>query len=94
MALVTDNGIERGMTALFAEAERVKRFGFTASELDRQKANMRLFLERASIEEATWESDRLADGTHGTSSRRSPFRASATSTRCTSASSRRSRWLK
>ncbi len=61
VALVTDNGIERGMTALFAEAERVKRFGFTASELDRQKANMRLFLERASIEEATWESDRLAD---------------------------------
>ena len=46
---------------MFTEAERVKRFGFTASELDRQKANMRLFLERASIEEATWESDRLAD---------------------------------
>jgi zinc protease len=61
VALVTDNGIERGTTALFAEAERVKRFGFTASELDRQKANMRLFLERASVEEATWESDRLAD---------------------------------
>jgi zinc protease len=60
-ALVTETGIERGLTAMFAEAERVKRFGFTASELDRQKANMRLFLERASIEEATWESDRLAD---------------------------------
>ena len=61
VALVAENGIERGLTALFAEAERVKRFGFTASELDRQKANMRLFLERASIEEATWESGRLAD---------------------------------
>ena len=60
-ALVTENGIERGLTAMFAEAERVKRFGFTASELERQKANMRLFLERASVEEATWESDRLAD---------------------------------
>ena len=60
-ALVPDNGIERALTALFAETERVKRFGFTASELDRQKANMRLFLERASIEEATWQSGRLAD---------------------------------
>jgi zinc protease len=60
-ALVTETGIERGLTAMFAEAERVKQFGFTSSELDRQKANMRLFLERASIEEATWESGRLAD---------------------------------
>jgi len=60
-ALVADGGIERGLTAMFAEAERVKRFGFTATELDRQKANMRLFLERASVEEATWESGRLAD---------------------------------
>ncbi len=60
-ALVTDGGIERGLTALFAETERVRRFGFTASELERQKANMRLFLERASVEEASWESGRLAD---------------------------------
>ena len=61
IALVTENGVERGLSAMFAEAERVKRFGFTATELERQKANMRLFLERASIEEATWESGRLAD---------------------------------
>jgi zinc protease len=60
-ALVTENGIERGLTAMFAETERVRQFGFTAGELDREKANMRLFLERASIEEATWESGRLAD---------------------------------
>jgi zinc protease len=60
-ALVTENGIEKGLTAMFAETERVRQFGFTAGELDREKANMRLFLERASIEEATWESGRLAD---------------------------------
>ena len=60
-ALVADGGVERGLTALFAEAERVRRFGFTATELERQKANMRLFLERASVEEASWESGRLAD---------------------------------
>jgi zinc protease len=60
-ALVPDTGIERALTAMFAEAERVRRFGFTSTELERQKANMRLFLERAAIEEATWESGRLAD---------------------------------
>src|SRR5688572_22407722 len=43
-ALVPDNGVEKALTALFAETERVKRFGFTAIELDRLKANMRLFL--------------------------------------------------
>ncbi len=60
-ALVPDTGLERALTAMFAEAERVRRFGFTSTELERQKANMRLFLERAAIEEATWESGRLAD---------------------------------
>jgi zinc protease len=60
-ALVTENGIERGLTALFAETDRVTRFGFTASELERQKLNTQRFLERAMVEEATWESDRLAD---------------------------------
>ena len=60
-ALVAENGIEKGLTAMFAETERVRQFGFTAGELDREKANMRLFLERASVEEATWESGRLAD---------------------------------
>src|SRR5688500_9916866 len=60
-ALVAENGIERGLTALFTEADRVARFGFTASELERQKLNTRRFLERAMVEEATWQSDRLAD---------------------------------
>ena len=36
-ALVTDDGVERGLEALFTEAERVARFGFTQTELDRQK---------------------------------------------------------
>ena len=34
-ALVTEDGIEKGLTALFTEADRVARFGFTATELDR-----------------------------------------------------------
>ena len=39
-AAVKEDGIERGLDALFTEAERVTRFGFTASELDRQKTSM------------------------------------------------------
>jgi len=34
---VKDNGIEPGLETLLTEAERVKQFGFTQTELDRQK---------------------------------------------------------
>jgi zinc protease len=60
-ALVTENGVERGLTALFTEADRVARFGFTATELERQKLNMRLGLERAMVEEDAHTSEALAD---------------------------------
>jgi zinc protease len=60
-AVAVDGNIERALTAMFTEMDRVARFGFTATELERQKLNMRLFLERATIEEATWQSDALAD---------------------------------
>jgi zinc protease len=36
-AQVKEDGVERGLDALLGEAERVSRFGFTATELDRQK---------------------------------------------------------
>jgi zinc protease len=39
-AIVEDGGIARGLEALLTEAERVRRFGFTATELDRAKANV------------------------------------------------------
>lgn len=39
-ATVTDSTIIRGLSALVTEAERVRRHGFTQSELDRQKASM------------------------------------------------------
>ncbi len=60
-AVAVDGNIEKALTAMFTETERVARFGFTATELERQKLNMRLFLERATIEEATWQSESLAD---------------------------------
>ena len=60
-ALVTNNGIERGLTALFSETARVARFGFTQTELDRVKANTEQFYERALTERVSQESASLAD---------------------------------
>ncbi len=37
---VNDNGIERGLEALATEVERVRRYGFTETELEREKAKM------------------------------------------------------
>jgi zinc protease len=39
-ALVADGGIERGLAALFTEADRVARFGFTQTELDRYRLGL------------------------------------------------------
>ena len=47
---VKEDGIERGLEALFTEAERVATFGFTATELDRVKRNILRGLERAVTE--------------------------------------------
>ncbi len=37
---VKDKGLERGLDALLTEAERVKKFGFTQTELDREKKEL------------------------------------------------------
>jgi zinc protease len=49
-ALVKDDGIERGLDALLSEAERVSRFGFTATELDRQKLSVLQNYQRQAAE--------------------------------------------
>ena len=46
---VLENGTERGLGALFTEAERVARFGFTPSELEREKTNVLRGIERSYI---------------------------------------------
>jgi len=56
-ALVKEDGIERGLDALFTESERVARFGFTPTELERQKRDAlrsyeRLYAERDKQESA------------------------------------------
>src|SRR6185369_4654070 len=60
-AIVTEGGVERGLSALFTEIDRVARFGFTATELNRQKLNLQRSLERAVIEKDKSPSRPLAD---------------------------------
>jgi zinc protease len=49
-ALVKEDGIERGLDSLLNEAERVARFGFTATELERQKQSVLRTYERNALE--------------------------------------------
>ena len=57
IALVKEDGIERGLSAILPELERVSRFGFTAPELDRQRqATLRAY-ERIVTEKPNRESD-------------------------------------
>jgi zinc protease len=49
-AIVADNGIQRGLNALLTEGERVRRFGFLQSELDRARKDMQRGIEEAYAE--------------------------------------------
>lgn len=60
-AVVADGGVERGLEAVLAEAERVARHGFTAGELDRYKLNLIRSLERAHAERERTNSAVYAD---------------------------------
>jgi zinc protease len=60
MALVNDEGIERGLDALVTESVRAARFGFTAVELEREKREMMRFYEGAFAERNREESADLA----------------------------------
>ena len=60
-AVVKEDGIERGLDAILSEAQRVAKFGFTATELDRQKQNVLRLYERNAIEKENRESGSRAD---------------------------------
>ena len=60
-ALVPQGGVERGLTALFTEIDRVARFGFTATELDRQGRGLQRALENAMVEKNKSPSGPLAE---------------------------------
>lgn len=61
LALVKGNNIEPSLDALLSEAERVERFGFTATELERQKTNVLRNYERLAIEKENRLSASRAD---------------------------------
>jgi zinc protease len=49
-AIVADNGIQRGLNALLSEGERVRRYGFLESELERAKKDFERGIEQAYAE--------------------------------------------
>jgi zinc protease len=53
---VKDNGIEKGLETLLREAKRVKEFGFTQTELQREKEDMLSYIEKAYNERGKTES--------------------------------------
>src|SRR5262245_9950909 len=60
IALVKEDGIERGLQALLGEAERVARCVFTATELERQKQNVLRNYEQYALEKENTESSQRA----------------------------------
>ena len=60
-ALVSNDGVARGVDALVTELQRVTRFGFTATELARAKQAMMLGYERVVTESPDRESASRAD---------------------------------
>src|SRR5207248_5865342 len=60
-AIVSNDGVTRGLAALVAELQRLSRFGFTATELARAKEAIMLGFERAVTESPDRESASRAD---------------------------------
>lgn len=60
-AIVADNGIPRGLKALLTEGDRVRRFGFLQSELDRTKKDVKRGIEQAHAEREKTNSHVYAD---------------------------------
>ncbi len=59
VAVVKENGIEKGFESLLREAERVKQFGFTLTELERQKTNLLRMAEQSLAEKDKTESAQI-----------------------------------
>jgi len=58
---VPENGLERGLTALLTENERVHQHGFTGAELEREKRSLLKYLEQQHLEKDKTESSRLVE---------------------------------
>lgn len=62
VAVVPDNGIERGLVTLLTENERVRQHGFTPNELERAKKTLLRSLEEGYREREKTESNKLVGG--------------------------------
>jgi zinc protease len=60
-AIVSNDGVTKGLTSLVTELQRLSRFGFTATELARAKQSMMSDYERAVTESPDRESQSRAD---------------------------------
>jgi zinc protease len=60
-AIVATGGVEEGVASLFREIDRVVRFGFTETELAREKLNLQRGLQRSVVEKDKSPSGPLAD---------------------------------
>lgn len=60
-AVVKDSGISIGLETLLTEAQRIKKFGFTQTELDREKESMLSGMEQAFNERDKTESEDFVD---------------------------------
>jgi zinc protease len=60
-AAVNADGINKGLEALLTEAERVKRFGFTETELERTKTELLRYIERSYTERDKSPSKKYAE---------------------------------
>jgi len=60
-ASVKDNGIESGLEAILDEAQRVKKYGFTETELQREKQSLISYMDRAYKERNKTESVDFAE---------------------------------
>jgi zinc protease len=60
-ALVVEGGVEKGLAALFTEADRVGRFGFTQTELDRYRLSYTQLFSQLAASNDEHTSESLAD---------------------------------
>jgi zinc protease len=60
-AIVADNGIPRGLNAVLSEGERLRRFGFLQTELDRAKKDLQRGTEQAYAEREKTNSNVYAE---------------------------------
>ena len=60
-ALVADGGVEKGLTALFTEANRIAQFGFTQTELDRYRVSLLQIFAQLAASNDEHTSQSLAD---------------------------------